>query len=77
MAYASAKALSRIAVGLINELASRGTGFDDGRKILMDSLGGIPIGRPAQPIEAADLLAFSLPIRSGTSQFFQVKHLDS
>jgi NAD(P)-dependent dehydrogenase (short-subunit alcohol dehydrogenase family) len=47
------------AVGLINELpASRGTDYDGGRKILMDSLGGIPIGRPAQPREVADLIAF-------------------
>jgi NAD(P)-dependent dehydrogenase (short-subunit alcohol dehydrogenase family) len=47
------------AVGLINELAAHeGTDYDGGRKILMDSLGGIPIGRPAQPREVADLIAF-------------------
>jgi NAD(P)-dependent dehydrogenase (short-subunit alcohol dehydrogenase family) len=47
------------AVGLINELAAhKGTDYDGGRKILMDSLGGIPIGRPAQPREVADLIAF-------------------
>jgi hypothetical protein len=47
------------AVGLVNELAaSRGTDYDGARKALMDSLGGIPIGRPAQPSEVADLVAF-------------------
>ena len=45
--------------GLINELAaSRGADYHGGRKILMDSLGGIPIGRPPQPREVADLIAF-------------------
>jgi NAD(P)-dependent dehydrogenase (short-subunit alcohol dehydrogenase family) len=47
------------AVGLVNELAaSRGTDYDGARKALMDSLGGIPIGRPAQPSEVAELVAF-------------------
>ena len=47
------------AVGLVNELAAtRDTDYDGARKILMDSLGGIPIGRPAQPSEVADLVAF-------------------
>src|SRR5712664_377743 len=36
------------AVGLVKELAaSKGTDYDGARKALMDSLGGIPIGRPA------------------------------
>jgi len=47
------------AVGLVNELAAKkGTDYDTARKALMDSLGGIPIGRPARPKEVADLIAF-------------------
>jgi NAD(P)-dependent dehydrogenase (short-subunit alcohol dehydrogenase family) len=47
------------AVGLVNELAAKlRTDYEGGRKALMDSLGGIPIGRPARPREVADLIAF-------------------
>src|SRR5712691_10170467 len=47
------------AVGLVNELAARGrTDYEGARQALMDSLGGIPIGRPARPEEVADLVAF-------------------
>jgi NAD(P)-dependent dehydrogenase (short-subunit alcohol dehydrogenase family) len=47
------------AVGLVNELAAnKGTDYESARKALMDSLGGIPIGRPARPSEVADLVAF-------------------
>ena len=47
------------AVGLIEELAAKmGTNFEGARKALMDTLGGIPIGRPARPREVADLVAF-------------------
>jgi NAD(P)-dependent dehydrogenase (short-subunit alcohol dehydrogenase family) len=47
------------AVGLVEEIARlRGTDDEGARKIVMDSLGGIPIGRPAKPKEVADLVAF-------------------
>ncbi len=47
------------AVGLVRELAKKmGTDDEVARQALMDSLGGIPIGRPARPKEVADLVAF-------------------
>ncbi len=47
------------AVGLVNELADKmGTGDEGARRALMNSLGGIPIGRPAKPQEVADLICF-------------------
>jgi len=47
------------AVGLVSEIARRNaTDYEGGREIVMDSLGGIPIGRPAKPKEVADLVAF-------------------
>ncbi|MDZ7921552.1 SDR family oxidoreductase [Rhodoferax sp.] len=38
--------------------ADAGTDYEGGKKIIMDSLGGIPLGRPAKPKEVADLIAF-------------------
>jgi len=35
-----------------------GTDYEGGKKIIMDWLGGIPVGRPAPPQEVADLIAF-------------------
>jgi NAD(P)-dependent dehydrogenase (short-subunit alcohol dehydrogenase family) len=35
-----------------------GTDLEGGKKIIMDALGGIPLGRPANPEEVADLIAF-------------------
>lgn len=38
--------------------ADSGTDLDGGRRIIMDSLGGIPLGRPSRPAEVAILIAF-------------------
>jgi NAD(P)-dependent dehydrogenase (short-subunit alcohol dehydrogenase family) len=47
------------AVRLAERLAlEAGTDYAGGRKIVMDSLGGIPIGRFAMPEEVASLIAF-------------------
>jgi NAD(P)-dependent dehydrogenase (short-subunit alcohol dehydrogenase family) len=55
------------AVGLVNELAAKsGTDFESARRALMASLGGIPIGRPAKPLEVADLIAFLVSPRAAS-----------
>jgi len=47
------------ATSLVERLASdAGTDEQTARQNLMDSLGGIPIGRPARPEEVANLIAF-------------------
>jgi NAD(P)-dependent dehydrogenase (short-subunit alcohol dehydrogenase family) len=47
------------AAGLVEELAKKmGVNYEGARQALIDSLGGIPIGRPAKPHEVADLVAF-------------------
>ena len=47
------------AVALASRLAEEaGTDLEGGKQIIMKSLGGIPLGRPAKPIEVAHLIAF-------------------
>lgn len=51
---------------LVERLAAEaGTDLDTARQGLMDSLGGIPIGRPASPEEVADLIGFLVSDRAG------------
>ena len=53
------------ATGLIERLAANaGTDFDTARLGLMDSLGGIPMGRPGRPEEVAELVAFLVSDRA-------------
>jgi NAD(P)-dependent dehydrogenase (short-subunit alcohol dehydrogenase family) len=55
------------AVGLTNRLAEEaGTDYEGGKKIIMDSLGGIPLGRPVQPREIADLITFLVSPRAAS-----------
>jgi NAD(P)-dependent dehydrogenase (short-subunit alcohol dehydrogenase family) len=54
------------AVQLVERLArADGTDYATAKKGLMNSLGGIPIGRPAKPEEVADLVAFLASSRAG------------
>ena len=47
------------AVALAERLAKEaGTDYERGKQIIIRSLGGIPLGRPAKPREVADLIAF-------------------
>lgn len=53
------------AAGLIERLAENaGTDLDTARQGLMDSLGGIPMGRPGRPEEVAELVAFLVSDRA-------------
>ncbi|WP_029914265.1 SDR family oxidoreductase [Pelobacter seleniigenes] len=53
------------AVRLTERLAeSAGTDYEGGKKIIMASLGGIPLGRPARPREVADLITFLVSSRA-------------
>ncbi|MCI2260845.1 SDR family oxidoreductase [Xanthomonas indica] len=43
-----------------------GTDYEGGKRLVMDWLGGIPVGRPAKPHEVADLIAFLASPRSAS-----------
>lgn len=54
------------AVALAERLATEaGTDYEGGKRIIMESLGGIPLGRPAKPREVADLITFLTSPRAG------------
>jgi NAD(P)-dependent dehydrogenase (short-subunit alcohol dehydrogenase family) len=53
------------AAALAQRLAAQaGTDYEGGKRIIMDSLGGIAIGRPAKPQEVADLIAYLISPRA-------------
>jgi NAD(P)-dependent dehydrogenase (short-subunit alcohol dehydrogenase family) len=55
------------ATALVGRLATEaGSDQQTARQRLMDSLGGIPIGRPAKPGEVADLIAFLVSPRAAS-----------
>ena len=43
-----------------------GTDYEGGKQIIMQSLGGIPLGRPAKPHEVADLIIFLVSPRAAS-----------
>jgi len=54
-------------VALAERLALQaGTDYEGGKKIIMNSPGGIPLGRPSPPIEMANLIAFLASPRAAT-----------
>ena len=54
------------AEALVKRIAeANGTDEDKARELIMDSLGGIPLGRPNRPQEVADLIGFLVSPKAG------------
>lgn len=54
-------------VDLAQRLADeRGVSVEEGKQMIMNSLGGVPIGRPSKPTEIANLIAFLASDLAGT-----------
>jgi NAD(P)-dependent dehydrogenase (short-subunit alcohol dehydrogenase family) len=61
-------------VGFVERIAAgAGTDYEGGKKLVMDALGGIPVGRPATPQEVADLIVFLASPRSASSAGFEYR----
>lgn len=55
------------AVGLVDAIAKeKRTDYEGAKQLLMASLGGIPLGRPAKPREVAELVAFLVSPRAAS-----------
>ena len=53
--------------GLLERLAAEaGTDYEGGKALIMQSLGGIPLGRPSSPENVASLIAFLVSDRAPT-----------
>lgn len=54
-------------VALVERVATHaGTDYEGGKQLIMQELGGIPLGRPAKPGEVADLIAFLVSPRAAS-----------
>ncbi len=54
-------------VALVKRVAAEaGTDYAGGQTLIMNALGGIPLGRPAKPDEVADLIAFLVSPRAAS-----------